>query len=278
MLPQAEADRQRARQLAEAGGYEEEEVFATSGLLSRPSPPARISRRVGREARPEGRPRLRGIPEPVVLAVALAGMAATGFGLFMAADAIGGADINLKVFDFETFQSSEPEATAGPTAPPTAEPTPPPVTPPPEALAGNPFSFSNLDSAWKSKGITVSVGALSAGFTNIRAQPFDVTLTKGTERATLSVIIYANRNTPQDDWNLPPAAALPPKRARPSPPTIPSGGTPTSSSSRAPPRAPSARTRLTPSSPWAASVGQTDVSFRAAKSLRATVSEESSAP
>jgi hypothetical protein len=202
MLPQAEADRERARQLAEAGGYDEEEVFATSALLSRPTQPARISRRVGREARPEGRPRLRGIPEPIILVVALAGMAATGFGLFMAADAIGGADINLKVFDFETFQSSEPEATAGPTAPPTAEPTPPPATPPPEALSGNPFSFSNLESAWKAKGITVSAGALSTGFTNIRGQPFDVTLTKGTERATLSVIIYANRNAPQDDWNL----------------------------------------------------------------------------
>ena len=200
MLPQAEGDRNRARQLAGTGGYDEDEVFGTSGLLSRPTPPTRISRREARP--PPSRPRLRGIPEFMIIAVALAGMAATGYGLFIAANAISGADINLNVFDFETFQASEPEATAGPTPPPTPEPTPPPSTPPPEALAGNPFSFSNLQSAWQGKGITVSAGSLSSGFTNIRGQPFDVTLTKGTERASLSVIIYPNRNAPQEDWNL----------------------------------------------------------------------------
>jgi len=203
MLPQAEADRNRARQLAETGGYAEEEVFATSGLLSRPAPPTRISRReVRREARPQSRPRLRGIPEVIVVAVALAGMAATGFGLFMAANAIGGADINLNVFDFETFQSSEPEATPGPTAPPTPEPTPPPATPPPEALAGNPFSFSNLQSAWQGKGITVTPSNLNTGFAGFKAIPFDVRLTRGADSAALSVIIYPSRDGPKGDWNL----------------------------------------------------------------------------
>ncbi len=205
MLPQAEADRNRARQLAGAGGYDEEEVFATSGLLSRPAAPRRISRS-RREARPQSRsqsrPRLRGIPEFVIVAVALVGMAATGFGLFMAANAISGADINLNVFDFETFQASEPEATTGPTAPPTPEPTPPPATPPPEALAGNPFSFSNLESAWKGKGITVTPSNLNTGFSGFKAIPFDVKLTRGADSASLSVIIYPGRDTPKEDWNL----------------------------------------------------------------------------
>ena len=201
MLPQAEADRNRARQLAEAGGYDEGEVFATSGLLSRPAPPRRISRR---EARPQKRrPRVRGIPEVIIVAVALAGMAATGFGLFMAANAISGADINLNVFDFETFQASEPEATAVETAAaPTAEPTPPPATPPPEALAGNPFSFSNLESAWKGKGITATPSNLNTGFSGFKATPFDVKLTRGADSASLSVIIYPGRDAPKEDWNL----------------------------------------------------------------------------
>jgi hypothetical protein len=201
MLPQAEADRNRARQLAETGGYDEEEVFATPGLLSRPAPTRRISRR---EARPQRPSRLRGIPEVIVVAVALAGMAATGAGLFMAANAISGADINLNVFDFETFQASEPEATAVETAAaaPTAEPTPPPATPPPEALAGNPFSFSNLESAWKGKGLTVTPSNLNTGFSGFKATPFDVRLTRGADSASLSVIIYPSRDAPKDDWNL----------------------------------------------------------------------------
>jgi len=203
MLPQAEADRTRARQLAESGGYAEEEVFATPGLLSRPAAPRRVSSQVSRrEAGHPSRSRRRGIPEVVVLAVALAGMAATGFGLFLAANAISGADINLNVFDFETFQSSEPEATPGETAPPTAEPTAPPATPPPEALAGNPFSFQNLESAWKGKGMTVTPSNLNTGFSGFKAIPFDVKLTRGADSASLSVIIYPSRDAPKDDWNL----------------------------------------------------------------------------
>ena len=203
MLPQAEADRNRARQLAENGGYAEEEVFATPTLLTRPAAPTRVSTRVSRrEVGPPARSRLRGIPEFVIVGVALAGMAATGFGLFMAANAISGADINLSFFDFETFQASEPEATTVETAAATAEPTPPPATPPPEALAGNPFSFSNLESAWKGKGITVTPSNLNTGFSGFKATPFDVRLTRGADSAALSVIIYPSRDKPKEDWNL----------------------------------------------------------------------------
>jgi len=212
MLPQAEADRDRARHLAEAGGYAEEEVFATPGLLSRPAPAARKSRR---EVRRQSPSRRRGIPEVIVLAVALVGMAATGFGIFIAANAISGADINLNVFDFESFQSSEPEATPGETAPPTAEPTPPPATPPPEALAGNPFSFSNLEAAWQAKNLSTTIGGINTVFTGFKATPFEVTLSRAGASGVFFLIIYPDRNGPSGDWNL--GGAPSPKEGRRTP-------------------------------------------------------------
>jgi len=205
LAPQAEADRRRARDLAESGGFSETEVFAQPAPRRRsPDRPRAPQPPTVQRSQPQRRRLLVGMSETVVVLVALGGLAVTGAGLYLAADTVRGVDINFNFLEFDSFQSSsEPdEATAEPTPPPTPEPTPPPVTPAPEVLAGNPFSFSTLQDTWKSKGIEVSIGAVNPAFTGFRVTPFDVTLSKGGASAALSVLIYPDANSPSQDWNL----------------------------------------------------------------------------
>jgi len=207
LAPQADADRRRAGDLAESGGYSEAEVFAQPAPIRRPRegprpPPQPRPQR----SRPRQGRRYRGMSETAVVLVALGGLAATGAGLFLAADTLQGAfeDVNFNFLEFDSFQSSsEPgEATAEATPSPSPEPTPPPVTPAPEVLAGNPYSFSTLQDTWKSKGIEASIGAVNPAFTGFKVTPFNVTLSKGGASAALSVLIYPDANSPSQDWNL----------------------------------------------------------------------------
>ena len=207
LTPQAEGDRRRARDLAESGGYSEAEVFAQAVPVRRPRDRPRAPLRpTARRSHPQPQRRFRGMSETAVVLLALGGLAATGGGLFLAADTLRSAsgDINFNFLEFDSFQpSSEPgEATAEATPSPSPDPTPPPVTPAPEVLAGNPFSFSTLQDTWKSKGLEASIGAVNPAFTGFKVTPFDVTLSKGGSSAALSVLIYPDANSPSQDWNL----------------------------------------------------------------------------
>ena len=203
LTPQADADRRRARDLAESGGFSESEVFAQPAQRRRasvrPIAPPRPQR-----SQPPQRRRWAGMSETAVVLIALGGLAVSGAGLYLAADTVRGVDINFNFLEFDTFQSSsEPEeATPEPTPAPTPEPTPPPVTPAPEVLAGSPFAFSTLQDSWKAKGIEASIGAINPAFTGFKVTPFDVTLTRGGASAVVSLVIYPDANSPGQDWNL----------------------------------------------------------------------------
>lgn len=216
LFPQAEGDRERARRLAVSAGYSEKELAD----LSAPAAKAPPRRRAPARQRPskfaqKTRSRVAGHSETAVVCFGLLALAATVAGIFFAIKALQGADVNLNVFDFESFQGgSEPDTgTAAPTAVPDT-PTPPPVTPPPEVLAGTPFSFSTLQSAWQAKGITATPGSLSGAFTGFVARPFDVRLTRAGDSAALSVLVYPNRDAPQADWNLSAGSRPSPKSGR----------------------------------------------------------------
>ena len=217
MFPQAEGDRQTARRLALSAGYAEEELTAPAAPAApaapRPRPPAR--QRPSSSFAQRTRSRVAGLPETVVVCFGLLGVAATVAGIFFVVSALRGSDINLNIFDFESFQGgSEPDMnTAAPTAVPDT-PTPPPATPPPEALAGTPFSFSTLQSAWQAKGITATPGSLSRSFSGFLAKPFDVRLTRGADSAALSVLVYPSRDAPNEDWNLSAGSRPSPKASR----------------------------------------------------------------
>src|SRR6266540_3449413 len=225
MYPQAEADHLRAVDLAAAHGYSEEEVFADPEL---PSQPARTPRRpppLPRVAIPRVKvpsvetPRVT-LPPPGsraelnVILGAIAGLAALVVVLFFVAKALGNSDVDLNIFDFESFQELEPSPGASPTAGVVATATPPPGTPPEAALSGNPYSYSSLEKAWQGKGMTVAVGAVNSDFSGFKVSPFDVNLSREGGTAALSLLVYQDRDAPKEDWDLPAGSRPSPKEGR----------------------------------------------------------------
>ena len=235
MFPQAEADRERALNLAREGGYTEEEVFAEPEPPSpRPrtprapppprTPPSLPHVQVPRVSMPRvGIPRVEiprvTLPPPgsraelVVVLAAIGGLAGIVLVLFMVGRALGDSNVNLNLFDFQSFQQPTPSAEATPAAAP-ASATPPPATPPPEVLAGSPYSFSSLQNAWQAKGLTVAAGALSGGFNGFKKSAFDVSVAHTGGNATLSVLIYGSPDEPKEDWDLPSGSRPSPKEGR----------------------------------------------------------------
>jgi hypothetical protein len=206
MMPQADADRRRAHDLTRSGGYSEDEVFAEPAVRRResrrPVPKTVTTRSSSGQRGRATNSHLPVLSETAVVLIAMLGLAATAVAAYVAVGAIRDADINLNVFDFESFRESDPEPTAADTPGVTAEPTPPPATPPSEALIGKPFSFSNVQSAWQGKGLTVALGTLSPGFSGLKAAPFDVTLSRGGASSAFILAIYPDRAEPSIDWNL----------------------------------------------------------------------------
>jgi hypothetical protein len=131
------------------------------------------------------------------------GLALTAVGAYIAVGAVQDADINLNVFDFETFREESPaEPTVEATQAPTPEPTAPPATPAAESLVGSPYSFSQLQQAFQSKGLTVALGYVAPTFSGFSVTPFEVSVSRGGASANLYVIIYPDRNAPSREWNL----------------------------------------------------------------------------
>ncbi len=191
MFPQAEADRERALNLAREGGYTEEEVFAD------PEPP---------RARPSR-------AELMVVLAAIGGLAGIVLLLFFVGRALSDSDVSFNLFNFQSFQqpTPSPEGTPGPAS---ATASPPPATPPPEVLAGSPYAFSSLQNAWQAKGLTVAAGALSGGFNGFKKPAFDVNLAHTGGNASLSVLIYGSPDEPKEDWDLPSGSRPSPKEGR----------------------------------------------------------------
>src|SRR5438093_2464369 len=156
MVPQAEADRERALNLAREGGYTEEEVFADpEPPRARPAapraprtpraapalPPVHLPRvSIPRVEMPHVEiPRVT-LPPPgsraelMVVLAAIGGLAGVVLMLFLIGRAFSDSDVNLNLFDFQSFRAATPAPEATPAAaPPSA--SPPPPTPPPEVLA-----------------------------------------------------------------------------------------------------------------------------------------------
>jgi len=233
MFPQAEADRERALNLAREGGYTEEEVFADPepprGRPSAPrvprtprTPPALPAVHLPRVSMPRAphveMPRVT-LPPPgsraelMVVLGAIGGLAGVVLLLFFIGRAFSDSDVNLNLFDFQSFQEATPAPGATP-APAAATATPPPATPPPEVLAGSPYSFASLQNAWQGKGLTVAAGATSAGFNGFKKPAFDVSLAHTGGNASLSVLIYGSADEPKEDWDLPSGSRPSPKEGR----------------------------------------------------------------
>src|SRR5213592_1018909 len=233
MFPQAEADRDRALNLAREGGYTEEEVFAdpepprARPAATRAARPPRVAPALPRVQVPRvSMPRVPHVEIPrvtlpppgsraelMVVLAAIGGLAGVGLLLCIVGSALSDSDVSNNLFDFQSFQAATPAPEATPSAaPPSA--SPPPPTPPPEVLTGSPYSFANMQNAWQGKGLTVTLGTVSGGFNGFKKQPFDVNVMHTGGSASLSVFIYGSPDEPKDDWDLPSGSRPAPKEGR----------------------------------------------------------------
>lgn len=90
----------------------------------------------------------------------------------------------------------------------------PSSTPVPGAVAmGSPFSSSSLEIAWRGRSITASLGSASQGFSGFNLSPVDMSLS-GDGSAQLSVFFYGSREAPQQDWDLVAGSRPVPKAGR----------------------------------------------------------------
>jgi len=231
MFPQAEADRERALNLAHEGGYSEEEVFAEPLPVERHARAPLKTPQLPRMAMPRvSVPRVEmphveiprvNLPPPGsraelgVIMAAIAGLAGIVLVLALIGSAVGDSNVDLNIFDFQSFQEAQPSPEASSTPASSGAPaTPPPATPPPEALNGSPFSFAALQNAWQGKGLTVAAGALSDGFNGFKKPAFDVNVTHTGGSASLSVFLYGSADEPKEDWDLPSGSRPAPKEGR----------------------------------------------------------------
>ena len=211
MLPQAEADRAKASSLTIDGGYDEDEVFGTAAA------PPLAAVRLPRPRRTRSMPRLvfpAGFIAPVILFSLL--IVGTG-GAFLGATALL-RDTSIEapnIFDGIGFTASNGTSTPTPQPSDAAAQTatPPPTPIPPAATTGSPFSFTTLEAAWRTKGITPQLGTSSPGFNGFTINPIDATLS-GPGSAQMSIFFYDKRDGPKADWDLAAGQRPSPKSGR----------------------------------------------------------------
>ncbi len=208
MFPQAAADRQRARELAEVAGYEQ--VPPPMDLQPQPaSPPRRVGPPAAPPAPPTGHvPSTlggggRGVPWGVVGLLAGVVVIVVALAVVVSVVIRGGGDDRAVTASRTLAQQATGAATA------TSGPTPLPG-----ALDGQPISFKEMQKAWETKGLLATAGAASEGFSGFSRTPVDVTLKRGVESAKLSIFAYASPDAVGDDWDLTPGKAPAAKGSR----------------------------------------------------------------
>ncbi len=173
--------------------------------------------REGNPNRPQisGRPRRRRVDAtPVVL---LIGLAVAAVAVFAAWSVLGGG-ISIDM-DWDSFRSASEDKGPAPTRTPrpTTVVTPSP-TPGLPAVSGSPLSLSNLETAWKAKGLTLFSEGGAKGFGGQAVTPSAVRAERGADSAVLAVLIYPNGSVVKQDWNLSAGAAPSPTDGRSVPP------------------------------------------------------------
>jgi hypothetical protein len=79
---------------------------------------------------------------------------------------------------------------------------------------GSPFSLSTLEKAWQGKGLTLFSAGGAGGFRGTAVTPAAVRAEKGSEDASLAVLVYPNSQAIKQDWNLSAGAAPSPAEGR----------------------------------------------------------------
>ncbi len=211
MAPQADADRQRAQQLAPTAGQADE------GSVEEALPPAAAS---GAEASGSGSSGGRhpsisigGLlwPWMVRTVLGLVAVAAIAAGVLFGTGILDDGDSDVASF---SSPSPSPTITATPTVVATPVPTATATATPIRLPVGNPFSFVDLQEEWEARDIVVAPGDLSAGYSGFSIAPLDVSLVRGNASMELSLFVYGNREGARGDWALISGRAPAPKEGR----------------------------------------------------------------
>jgi hypothetical protein len=197
LYEQAEADRQRERQIAATDGYPVADVVDGVATITM----RRVGGRGGagaiarRERRRTTGQRIGSVVSPAIFGILmLIGVLAAGLGgVLLAIDSL---DDDNGVTVFNPDDSPTPTAAAATETPsPTEEPTAEPTT----DITGSPYSLSSLTESWEDVGLTVTVNGSADGFEGFDNAPTDVTTSGG---GHFAVFIYDEASATASDWTI----------------------------------------------------------------------------
>ncbi len=212
MAPQADADRQRAQQLAPTAGQADE------GSVEEAPPPAAAS---GAEASGSGSSGGRhpsistgGLLWPWMVRTVLGLVAVAAITAIAAGVLFGTGILDDRDGDVASFSSPSPTPTITPAPTVGATLLPTATAIPIRFPVGNPFSVVDLREEWEARDIVVALGDLSAGYSGFSIAPLDVSLVRGDASMQLSLFVYGNREEARGDWELVSGRAPEPKEGR----------------------------------------------------------------
>jgi len=196
LTPQAEADRRKARELADSARSREADA-------SLPNPPPEADR----PNEPSGafpprifsqtpsRPRARSGTVSQLLR-------ALGVLLVLGGFIVGAGLLVLSLVDGNSSDTGpgpgSPSARQSATPSPRSSPTAAPVAP----GGGSPYNFSDLQRVWQAEKITAKPGPPASDFSGFAITPSDATLARGSESAEVAIFVYRGHEIPAQDWDL----------------------------------------------------------------------------
>lgn len=188
---QAEADRQRERQIASTDGYPVADIVDGIATITM----RRVGRGEMRRRQPAGGGSLVGVLSPAIFGILmLIGVTAAGAGgVMLALDSINGDNGATVLVPTTAPSPTAAGATQTPdtsTEAPTEDPTDPDVT-------GSPYSLSSLRRTWENAGLDVTVEGPAEEFEGFSIEATDVSVSGGGQ---YSVFIYEDAASAGDDW------------------------------------------------------------------------------
>lgn len=190
LTAQAEADRQRERQLAATEGYPVADVVGgVATITMRRARSGRVSRR---ETRPAGSLANRILSPTLFGILLLIGVLAVGLGgVLLAIDTLGDGNGNAALSP--SFGASPTVAGAAETPVPTEEPTAEPTA----EITGSPYSLSSVVKAFEDAGFTVTNNGPTDGFEGFENTATGLTTPGGGD---FGVFVYEDASSTATDW------------------------------------------------------------------------------
>ena len=203
---QAQADRERERQIAATDGYPVADVVDGIATITMRRVGRRGSGIARREPAPTTGERVGRVLSPAIFGILmLVGVIAAGAGgVMLALDSIDNGNGNAVLRPTEVPTPAAAAATETPAS--TEEPAPEP----PADVTGSPYSLSSLTSAWEDAGLSVTVEGPTDGASGFMNAATDVSTGSG----EFAVFVYEDATSATEDWIFSGTASPEPRDGR----------------------------------------------------------------